>query len=170
MTAVGSMVLALLAGSARADDGDGAGPGAGAEPEGPRCRGRVRDRDEEVAFEVVLSPANGGPGREIALRPGAGPEAGRATVQTRLRTRLEAFAACYEPWVAPSGGPELTVRLGFDVMDGRIHNVQVDGAPSAVRIGACLADAVRETPMPCKLDAFGIAFPLHLDTADSAGS
>lgn len=130
----------------------------------PGCKGKVSDRDRELTFEIVLDALDEGPQRGIELRPGTGPAEPRGTVQARLRTRLDALIACYEPRVTATGGPDLTVRIAFDVTNGRPANVAVDTPPEESGLSTCLEQVIHETAMPCKLDAQGFVFPMHLYT------
>ncbi|MEQ1506861.1 MAG: hypothetical protein ABMB14_31830 [Myxococcota bacterium] len=131
----------------------------------PGCKGRISPRDAEIAFEVVLDAPDGGPQRGIAIEPGGGPDDARGTIQSRLRTRLEALVGCYEARVTPTGGPSVTLRVAFDVARGRPVNVAVDAPPSEATLGACVRGVVESTPMACKLDAQGFAFPVRFYTA-----
>src|SRR5262245_47920149 len=115
----------------------------------PGCKGRVSERDRELSFEIVLDAADGGPQRAVELRPGIGPNESRGSVQARLRTRIDALVACYEPRVGPTGGPDLMVRIALDVARGRPVNVAVDTPPDESELTACLTQVVESTPMPC---------------------
>ena len=132
----------------------------------PRCKGRVSERDGELGVDLLLDASDDGPQLGIEIRPGTGLTAARGTVQARLRTRIDALIACYEPQVGPAGGPDLTVRVAFDVLDGRPANVSVDVPPDQATLSLCLTEVVSTTAMPCKLDAPGFVFPMRFYTPD----
>lgn len=130
----------------------------------PRCKGRVSARDQELGVDLLLDASEDGPQLGIEIRTGTGPTESRASVQARLRTRIDALIACYEPRVTATGGPDLTVRVAFDVADGRPANVSIDTPPDESTLSLCLTSVVETTAMPCKLDAQGFVFPVHFYT------
>lgn len=130
----------------------------------PGCKGRVTDRDQELQVELMLDALDDGPQRGIEIRPGTGLTVARGSVQARLRTRIDDLIACYEPLVKATGGPDLTVRVAFDVVNGRPANVSVDTPPDEATLSLCLTEVVKTTSMPCKLEAPGFVFPMRFHT------
>jgi hypothetical protein len=130
----------------------------------PGCRGRVSKRDAELEFELQFD-GEGKAVRSVLLRAGAGPSFARGSVQTRLRGRMDALHACYEPHVDEVRGPDVTLLVGFDVVDGRPANVSVESAFADGSLETCVQEVVEQTPMLCKLEATGFVFPVRFSTS-----
>ena len=149
------MIAVWLALCARAQDTE--------EALDPGCKGRVSKRDAEIEFELQFD-GEGKAVRTVTLRPGAGPDAARASVQRRLRGRLDALQACYAPHVDSVSGPDVTMLLGFDVEDGRPVRINAQSATASPDLARCAEQVVAQTPMLCKLTATGFVFPVRFRT------